>query len=296
MFSPTVSIIITCYNYGKYLEGCLTSVLKQTFNDFEIIIINDGSIDNTDEVIKKFKNIANLKYIKQSNSGQARAKNVGIQNASGSFIAFLDADDVWDENKLKKQMPLFENKSVGVVYSRSSYINESGEVLANLKITEKYLLPKSGKVTKNLFLDNFVPFSSSIVRKDCFGKFGGFDESLKMGIDWDLWLRISTAYEFDFVNEPLLIYRVGHAGQMSKNIEIRQKCSDQIMSNFLVMNRHFLPWWVIRQAYSFTYRNRGEYYRNFDKKRSINYFARSIFQNPINIDSYKGLIKNFLNY
>lgn len=93
-----------------------------------------------------------------------------------------------------------------------------------------------------------------------------------MGIDWDLWLRISTVYEFDFVDEPLLIYRVGHAGQMSKNLEIRQQCSDKIMSNFLMTHRNHLSMWTIRRAFSFTYSNRGEYYRRIDKKNLIAFF------------------------
>lgn len=296
MSLPTVSVIITCYNYGKYLKGCLDSVLNQSFSNFEIIIVNDGSIDNTDEIVENFQSLSNIKYIKQPNKGQAIAKNVGIQNSSGDFIAFLDADDAWEKDKLKKQLPLFEKNNVGVVYSRAMYVNDQGQSIKNLKTTEKYLIPKSGKVTENLFLDNFVPFSSSIIRKDCFKKCGIFDVSLQMGIDWDLWLRISTVYEFDFVDEPLLIYRVGHAGQMSKNLEIRQQCSDKIMSNFLMTHRNHLSMWTIRRAFSFTYSNRGEYYRRIDKKKSNCFFLKSIFQNPGNINSYKGLLKNLLTY
>jgi len=291
MDSPTISVVVTCYNYGNYLEGCLDSILKQSFTDFEVIVVNDGSTDNTDEVIEKFKNFGIVKYIKQSNFGQARAKNVGIQNSSGKFIAFLDADDAWEQDKLEKQIPLFSKENVGVVYSLVRYVNEQGQTLNNVKSVGKYLKPRSGNVTKNLFLDNFVPFSSSIIRRSCFEKCDTFNESLKMGIDWDLWLRVSTLYEFSFVNEPLLIYRVGHAGQMSKNIEVRQQCSDLIMSDFLRSYRHLLSIWIIRQAYSFTYCNRGEYYNKIDKKKSIKYFFKSIFQNPINIQAYKGLLK-----
>ncbi|MBK8508703.1 MAG: glycosyltransferase [Candidatus Competibacteraceae bacterium] len=288
---PTVSVIVTCYNYGLYLEGCLDSILNQTFTDYEIIVINDGSTDNTDDIVKKFQHIKNIKYVKQLNGGQAKAKNTGIKYALGRFVAFLDADDEWEKDKLEKQMVLFLREAVGVVYSQCCHIDQRGMLRSNLIITEKYLIPRSGKVTNYLFLDNFVPFSSSVVRKACLQRCGGFDESLQMGIDWDLWLRISTIYEFDFVNEPLLKYRVGHMGQMSKNIELRHQCADRIMTRFLNLYPNFISPYFIRKAYSFTYYNRGEYYRFFDKKKAILYFLKSIVNNFREINSYKGLIK-----
>ncbi|MBK7543347.1 MAG: glycosyltransferase [Candidatus Competibacteraceae bacterium] len=291
---PSVSVVVTCYNYGHYLAECLDSILQQSFSDFEIVIVNDGSVDNTDEVMENFRNFDNIKYIKQGNSGQAKAKNTGIQNSSGDFIAFLDADDAWEKNKLEKQMPLFSKNMIGVVYSRARYVDELGQALNNIRITEKYLIPKSGNVTNYLFLDNFVPFSSSIVRRECLERCGAFDETLRMGIDWDLWLRISTLYEFDFIDEPLLVYRVGHAGQMSKNLELRQQCSDKIMSSFIKNYKPLLSNWIIRKAYAFTFRNRGEYYRKIDKAKSCQYFLKSIYQNPIEINSYKGLLKTLL--
>jgi glycosyltransferase involved in cell wall biosynthesis len=295
MRMPTVSVVVTCYNYGKFLKGCLDSVLGQSFADFEIILVNDGSTDNTDEVIEEFRGISNIKYIKQVNSGQAKAKNTGIRHATGSFIAFLDADDMWEENKLIKQMPLFSNESVGVVYSRARYINEQGQALDHVHLDGKYLVPVSGSVTNNLFLDNFIPFSSSIVRRDCLERCGVFDESLQMGIDWDLWLRISTVYEFNFVDQPLLIYRIGHAGQMSKNLETRQQCTDRIMSNFLRINRDLISHRTIRKSYSHTYCNRGEYYRAIDKIKSSRFFLKSIWNDPFEINAYKGLLKTFLS-
>ena len=230
----------------------------------------------------------------RANSGQAKAKNTGIKNSSGDFIAFLDADDTWEKNKLEKQIPLFSKNMIGVVYSRARYVDELGQALNNIKITEKYLIPKSGNVTNYLFLDNFVPFSSAIVRRECLERCGVFDESLQMGVDWDLWLRISTLYSFDFIDEPLLAYRVGHAGQMSKNLEVRQQCSDKIMSSFIKNYKPLLSNWIIRKAYAFTFRNRGEYYRKIDKTKSCQYFLKSIYQNPIEINAYKGLLKTLL--
>jgi len=267
--------------------------LKQTFQDLEIIIINDGSTDNTDEVIGHYLRQPKIKYIKQNNFGQANAKNRGIKNTSGSLIAFLDADDVWEKDKLEKQIPLFDNENVGVVYSRARYIDEVGREIP-FKRESRYLKPRSGFVTKFLLLDNFVPFSSSIVRKECIDRAGLFDESIVMGIDWDLWLRISVSYQFDYVNEPLLVYRLGHTGQMSKNVEMRILCADRIMAKFLTSNRSIIDPWFLRRVLNYNYINRGEFYRSSDISLSTRFFLKAIKQWPLSVDSYKGLTKNII--
>ena len=291
---PTVSVVITCYNYAEYISQAIDSVLDQTFDGFEIIIVNDGSTDNTEEVIQKYISNDCIKYINQANTGQANAKNIGIKNSKGKFIAFLDADDIWEKTKLEKQIPLFSNKSVGIVYSRMRFVDDNDNNVEREK-ENKYLTPKSGKVTNPLFFDNFVPFSSSIVRRECFEKCSYFDESIKMGIDWDLWLRISIHYEFEFVNEPLLLYRIGHSGQMSRNLEERQNCSDRIMHRFVQNNPGLLPESVIRHAWVYTYCNRGYYYQKIDLKRSNQYYIRALKSNFLLITAYKGLTRNFIN-
>ncbi len=285
-----VSVIITCYNYGKYLAGCLESVLCQTYRDFEIVIVNDGSTDNTDKVMQKYLPEPKIRYIKQKNSGQANAKNTGIRNAKGDFLAFLDADDLWDSTKLEKQIPYFADPSVGVVYSVAGYIDEDGHS-QNFTLG-KYLAPRSGNVTSYLYFDNFVPFSSAMVRKECLEKFGSFDESIKMGIDWDLWLRLSVRYKFAYVDEALLLYRVGHSGQMSKNLEERQRCSDRIMIKFVQGHPNMLPESTIQKAMAYTNRNRGYYYRHIDIRRSNRLYLEAIKCNIKEWGAYRGLIKN----
>ena len=288
-----VSVVVTCYNYGKYLKHCLDSVLAQTYANYEIIVVDDGSTDSTPQVMESFKELRNLLYCRQKNAGQANAKNAGIIKSSGEFVAFLDADDMWCADKLEKQIKCFENKDVGVVYCRANYLDEDSNIIS-YDMTNPYLQPKRGIVTDWLFFDNFVQFSSTIVRRECFQRFGLFDESLKMGIDWDLWLRISTSYKFDYVDERLFYYRMGHSGQMSKNLEERQRCSDRIMEDFVCKYQGVLSPDTISKAYAMTYYNRGEYYRNIDLKKSYKYFADAIKKNPAAVCAYKGLIKNVL--
>lgn len=289
-----VSIVVTCYNYGKYIEKCLDSVLAQSFAEYEVIIVNDGSTDDSEEKILTYAGKENFRYILQKNSGQACAKNTGIRNARGEFIAFLDADDLWEPKKLEQQVPFFDDPDVGVVYSRARFIDADGcDVLIDL--STPCFETHSGYVTRQLFIDNFIPFSSAIVRKKCLEMFGTFDESLKMGIDWDLWLRISTKYKFVGIDAPLLVYRVGHPGQMSKNLEVRQACSDHIMNQFLVRYPGALDRRSVGRAWEYTYLNRGEYYLATDPVRSLHLYRKALSHNYFSFRAYKGVAKTILS-
>jgi len=290
-----VSVVITCYNYAKYIEICLDSVLAQSFRDFEVIIVNDGSTDDSEEKILKYTERDNFRYIYQGNSGQACAKNTGFRNARGEFIAFLDADDFWEPSKLERQVPYFDDPDVGVVYSRSRFVDAEGRDLI-LDLSSRCFETHSGYVTKPLFVDNFVPFSSSIVRRKCLEELGVFDESLKMGIDWDLWLRISTKYKFVGIDAQLLVYRVGHSGQMSKNIEVRQACSDRIMTKFLERFPGILDSRSLEMAWEYTYRNRGEYYRSKDPAMALGFFRKALSINCFSFSTYMGIAKTILSW
>lgn len=287
--APEVSVVITCYNYGQYVAGCLESVFAQTYTDYEIILVDDGSTDNSEEQIKPFLQNSRLKYIRQKNSGQAKAKNRGIQESRGKFIAFLDADDKWDATKLSKQIPLFLDEHVGVVFSRALYIDENDQLL-DFILTEKYLQPKIGRVTHNLYMNNFVPFSSSVVRKKCFAEFGGFDEMLPMGIDWDLWLRLSTGCSYAYVNEPLLFYRVGHPGQMSKNETTRHRCSDRIMTKFVQQYPDAVDKRTQKKAMLYTLCNRAEYYSVRKPWQGMLLSCKAVIMAPWYAESYRGFL------
>ncbi|MFZ1987203.1 MAG: glycosyltransferase [Desulfatitalea sp.] len=289
---PETSVVITCFNYGHYIKGCIESVLAQSYGDYEIVVVDDGSTDDTSAIMQGFAALPNLNYIRQQNGGQAKAKNRGVQSARGRYLAFLDADDMWEKDKLEKQLPLFSADTVGVVFSRARFIGENGQPL-DYTLTGKYLVPRKGRVSEFIFLDNFVPFSSSIVRRQCFERCGGFDESFKMGIDWDLWLRLSVVYEFDFIDEPLMIYRMRHAGQMSQNAEERQRCSDRIMKQFQENFPDILSAETIRRAAYVTNCNRGEYYSDKRRMQAIRHFAKAIQVDPLNRHTYAKIAKLF---
>ncbi len=255
--------------------------------------MNDGSPDNTDEVIAPYLTEPKLTYVKQPNGGQACAKNTGVRHSTGEFVAFLDADDLWAPTKLEKQISLFDDRSIAVVYSRMRLLDRVG-ALKDYRPPQRYLEPRRGRITNHLFFDNFIPFSSAVVRKACLERHGAFDETLQMSIDWDLWLRLSLFYAFDYVDEPLLIYRQGHEGQMSKSAEVRQRCSDRVMKRFLEENPELLPKSLVRGAWAYSFVNRGEYFREKDLPQSTLFYLRSLKMKPLQVSAYRGLAGNFL--
>lgn len=205
---PKVSIIVPTYNRGHFLERTIENVQKQTINDWELLIIDDGSNDNTKDIVEGFiKNDNRVKYFYQENSGgPASPKNIGLEKATGEYVAFLDSDDEWFPLKLEKQLNLFEtsdNKKLGVV-TCFLYIKEdkTGEIISSHNKLYK------GEVRDKLMNYNFPVTSSCIMTKLSILKEAGlFDPRFKVSDDWDMWLRISIlGYEFDFVPEYLLNY------------------------------------------------------------------------------------------
>jgi glycosyltransferase involved in cell wall biosynthesis len=225
--NPLVSVVIATYNMGKYLPEAVESVRSQSWNTLEIIIVDDGSTDDTATVAARWESDPRVRYVRQENQGQTVAKNHGIALAQGSFIAFLDGDDRWKPYKLEHQMPLFPaNPAIGVVYSDAVFIDENGRETGRREISHPH-----GRVTSQLLDDNFVYFGSTVVSRQALEALGAFDESLPMSIDYDLWLRLSTAYEFGYVDEPLLEYRIW-GGQMSHKMLARTDCVLRILDKF----------------------------------------------------------------
>jgi glycosyltransferase involved in cell wall biosynthesis len=250
---PKVSVVITCYNYGLYVSEAIESVLDQTFKDFEVIVIDDGSTDDTLLVMEQYRSYQEIRYIRQENQGQPKAKNRGIAESKGEFVAFLDADDIWLPEKLELQLQLFINPSVGVGYTRRYWIDPSGKVI---KGNERTL--RRGNILNYIFIDNFVCFSSSMVRRGLLTTAGGFDETIPMGIDYDLWVRLASRCQFDYVDRPLVKYRTGHAN-LSRNTVKRYECAEKIMRKNLADSqvRKEMSWWVPRLAWADTWKNKG---------------------------------------
>jgi len=236
---PKVSIIIPIYNAEKYLSKTIESVMAQTYTDWEIVAVDDGSTDKTPEILKDYekKLPKKLRVITQKNSGVSIARNTAIAAARGEYIAFLDHDDLWLPEKLKKQVKLLDsNKKLGLVYSDSYAIDDKGILkkgtLMSGRLFRLHARMLRGNVFNELFYVNFIPILTTMVRKNVFNKVGMFDPKYKIAEDYDLFLKIAEQYPIDFTETPLAKYRI-YGGNVSKNIEVRVKEDLQISEYWL---------------------------------------------------------------
>ena len=216
---PKVSVIIPAYNAMNYLPATMESLLNQTFDDFEVIVVNDGSFDDTEQWTSQITD-PRVKVITQTNQGLAGARNTGIKHARGEFIAFLDADDLWETTKLEKQVQVLqENPEVGLVYTWVAYINDKGKSTGRI-----FKNHAEGNVWQKLTEHNIVECGSvAMVRRCCFETVGVFDRNLRSFVeDLDMWLRIASHYPFKVVKEPLVYYRQ-HSTSASRNWEAMEK-------------------------------------------------------------------------
>lgn len=287
-----VSVVIASYNMAKYLPLAVRSVLSQTYRNLEVHIIDDGSTDSTKDVLSEFEAEARVYYHWQPNQGQASAKNKGVRESKGDYIAFLDADDMWMPEKLEKQVPLLEkSERTGVVYSPFTYMDAEGNPLP----TPPRRFHR-GNISGPLLIDNFVGFNTTVVRRRCFEEVGQFDEALPMGIDYDLWLRFSTRYEFDFVEESTMYYRIW-PGQMSTNYEGRFECALRIMNRFLRENIGVVEPETIQEAWAHTFAGRGDCYRRIgnDRRKAMKDYLRALGYRRGYLPAWKGLLKLALN-
>lgn len=201
---PTISVIIPAYNAMRYIAETIETVFEQTFDDFELIIINDGSSDGIEHWVAQITD-PRVKLVSQENKGLAGARNSGIAYAQGEYLAFLDADDLWEPTKLEKQLRVLEeNPEVALVYTWVAYIDETGKPTGRV-----FKNQAEGNVWKKLAERNIVECGSvAMVRRSCFESVGLFDRNLGSFVeDWDMWLRIASRYLFKVVKEPLVYYR-----------------------------------------------------------------------------------------
>src|SRR5688572_4652758 len=196
---PLVSIIIPCYNYGKYLAETINSVLDQSYSHWECIIVDDGSTDNTREVSAQFcKQDGRFNYFYQANAGLSAARNTGLYNASGQYIQFLDADDKIEAEKLRSQVAYFlDHSQVDILYGDVTYFSgENRPMTQSLNGDNKAWMPqlsgKGRKELKRLIRNNIMAVNCALVKRHLFNSVGYFDEQLKALEDWDFWIRCAV--------------------------------------------------------------------------------------------------------
>lgn len=267
---PIVSVIIPGYNPVVYLPETVESVLNQTVSELELIVVNDGSTDNTLEVAKSYETDPRVTVIDQKNQGVSVARNRGFAESKGQYIAFLDADDVWLPNNLEAKIQKFQrDPELGLVHTDVAIINEHSQKTGEVK------RGKEGYILNDLLLWNgdCIPAPSSIlVKREAVESAGGFDPNLSYGADQDFFFRVAAQYKIGRIPEPLGLYRV-HGSNMSLNIGMLEK--DSLMNYKLAAERGmFANASLRRRAFAKMYRIlAGSWWKNGKNKRRGLYFA-----------------------
>jgi len=289
---PAVSVIIPSYNSGRYLAEAIQSVLDQTYHDFEVIIVDDGSTDNTGEVTRQFDD-SRVRYIRQENKGLSAARNTGVNAASGEYIAFLDADDAYLPDKLGSQIKFLENQpSVDVIMDGWVVVNAEGDQLDTVRPWETH--PTKPDITYWLFSYPYAAQAMMIRRNDIL-QIGGFDESLTATEDGDLFIRLATdGFCISWSGMATWKYRVHQqnvtrsASQISKAIKVLDKYFSTTASQTLnpaIRSHAYASLWLIIA---------GTYYRSEEVFEAQECVARAIIEEPKLLDEDSSALRKVI--
>jgi len=224
--APLVSAVIPAFNAERYLSQTVESVLAQTYTNIECLVINDGSIDLTGEIAKGFG--GRIRYISKPNGGVSSARNMGIRESKGDFVAFLDADDKWLPKKIERQVAALSSSDAVICLTGLTFIDGAGQIIGKDSVPDK-----DGVVRNILSLDRETGFiaTTGLLRREVFYSIGDFDEKLSTSADADLVLRIATTYDFVNIPEQLAMYR-HHTGQMHHNLEALEHDANITLEKF----------------------------------------------------------------
>ena len=255
---PVVSVIIPTRNRVAMLREAIESVRAQTYQDWELIIVDDGSMDETRQIMETLtQEDARIRYLRQPQGGVSKARNAGIRAAQGRYVAFLDDDDLFLPGKLAAQVSALEGEpTLGFVYSQTEWINREGTLLGRHPTTPVADL-------RGLLEECAIPLQTVMCRTELLEQTGGFDESLSIGEDYDLWLRLAQITQFGFVPGPLVRYRVHGANTCNDNLRLYEQRAI-ILSKVPLDRARGITRWVKRRrlgenAYRLArlYRDRG---------------------------------------
>ena len=286
MDSPIVSVIIPAYNSSKYIAETIKSVLSQTFKNFELIIVDDGSTDDQQEIIQKYcESEIRIRSIYQENQGVSFARNAGFNHSKGKFIAFLDADDIWLEDNLQLKLDKFEQDDFALVHSDSYLIDENSKLLNGMMTGNEGMLLH--EILK--WKEAQVPGPSSIlVKREVIGTVGLFDTNLSTSADHDFFCRLAALYKIGRVAKPTWKYRV-HSQNMHKNIALMER---DILTVYRKISRLklFKSFWFKRTCYANMYLILAASWAGDGKN-----MTRGLYYTMLAILSHPGSILNIVN-
>ena len=228
MTKPKVSIIMPVLNGERYIGQAIASIVEQTFRNYELIVVDDGSTDGTAQCVQRFANKLELKYIRHTqNQGIGRSVNDGIRHAAGEFIAFLDHDDIWLPVFLETQLAyLRQHPEVAMVHSDFQTVDGEGNILEDSVSSARGRIEPSGHIFRELFLHSLVCGNTVLIRKECFEQLGTFDENLRYG-DYHMWMRIGRHHRIDYTPKVLTQYRQ-HRTQQTRSSPLPGPAEDSV--------------------------------------------------------------------
>lgn len=261
---PAVSVVIPAYNYGRYLRDAIDSVLAQTFGDFEVLVIDDGSTDDTAALVRTYSD-PRVRYIYQANAGLSAARNTGIRESRAPFVALLDADDAWLPPMLAMTMAQFSEvaSDVGLIASASCRVDAQGAPLGERTFTlgrDRWL------TARDIVLQNrFMP-STVVARRQAYLACGGFDTTLRSSEDRDMWIRVGSRFRIRYLGTPQALIRK-HTSNMSKHADRMRVNMWRVIAKAYAAR--VVPWWNavfwLRVASLFFFHNA---WMRFDEGRS----------------------------
>jgi glycosyltransferase involved in cell wall biosynthesis len=228
---PRVSILLTCYNHLPYIEAAMQSIRSQTYRDFEVIALDDGSTDGTREYLAQQADIR--VELNSQNLGTYGTLNRGLEMATGEFVAVLNDDDVWQPTKLEKQVALLDkHPKVGLVHTEGEFINGKGEVFEGKPLGFSFPRFETGDILLDLVYENKIIASAAVFRRSAVEEVGFYNDLYFGSGDWELWFRIAERFDVGCVNENLTQYRV-HGANASHKLE-RIWRDDQILREWMI--------------------------------------------------------------
>jgi glycosyltransferase involved in cell wall biosynthesis len=287
---PRVSVIVPAYNAAAYLPDAIDSVVRQTYTDWELVVVDDGSVDNTRSLVGSYgaRLQDKLRYVYQPNRGLPAARNAAIRNSRGEFIALLDADDRCMPRRLELSVAALDrHPRAGLVHGRVTRIDVAGNLIDRPQLDSRYL---SGNIKRHLYTRRahiFCP--TAMFRKHCITAVGYFDETMRATEDRDMWFRIAEKFEVAFVDEVLSQYRLSPSA-MSRDLNRMLT-----WQRFFVEKHHrrgACSTWALHQALANIYRERGDALFNSSELRAaMSDYLRAVMYYPFSIPNVYMLIR-----
>jgi len=294
---PKVSVLIPSYNHARFLPAALHSVFAQTYTDYEIVVVDDGSTDGSVELLRSYGD--RIRLYTQSNRGTYPTLNRCIAESRGQYLAILNSDDLWAPIKLEKQVAMLDSHpQVGLVHTDGYFIDAEGRILPGNPLGFEWPRTPTGNIIEALVRHNKIIASSVMIRRECFERLGGFREDLFGSGDWEMWFRVALEYDIGYIDEPLTMYRVHGA---NASFHHRRVYEDDVKVRTETIHACESRLWqrandpkAMRLALAHSYACLGtEYALLGDRKRARHAYLQSLKLYPLR---FKSLLRLALTY